>query len=161
MVAGKHGAGAVVQSLKHPGPQEARRGLGGWVCCGLLKPQSSTPPSIPSDTLSPTRLHFLIFSKWSTKLGPHIQPYKSMGTILIQTSTFTIWPLRRHISLFTHHLPIIYPASSRPRVHSHLTHPSRALHVDLRSCAQTHFLLRGRWVSCLGWVEEEAVYIRT
>lgn len=62
--AGRHGAGAVVESLHLP-PQAQHKAKGTqWECPGLLKPQSE-PPVTASNKAAPipTRTHLLLFPK--------------------------------------------------------------------------------------------------
>lgn len=62
----------------------------------------------PTDTVLPTRSHFLTFAKQSTIWELNVQKYESMGVTLVQDTTYPKWPpvpfillLCDHCSAFT------------------------------------------------------------
>lgn len=91
MATGRHVVVAIAQSLhpdrRHevglPGDQEGKGEI-----LGLVWTFETSKPSLCVTTV-PSRPRFLILPKWSTNStnsGPNIQPYKPVGTILIQTT---------------------------------------------------------------------------
>jgi hypothetical protein len=109
---------------------------------------------MPSDILSPTRLHFLIFSKWSTKLGAthsNIQVYGSLPHSHSNLHIYHLATLMAHYYPFysssTYHVSSIYPTPTPFTSHLSFHGPSCVPHV---LCSNTVFV-EGE-VSVLSWL---------
>lgn len=123
--------------------------MGGQGCWGFLKPQSSIPTPMPRDPLPPTRP----FPNGPPTGNPAFEhrclrePFSSQPPRP---------PFRRHIALFTNHLPIIYPSTIYPTLSPSHPHPSfRSPYVYLTSCARTQFCRRGGECPALAELREK------